>query len=467
MALFLVADSVPRFYQGDSIAYMTTGLNGWIPFDRSWAYGYGSRWLVVAGHSTLALVGAQALLFLGALLLLCSTFPACRRGRRMAFVFVLAATIDPLNEAYARFWLSDTAAAAAAAAFLAFVALLAISLRRERPIWSVPCLALCVLASVFVRVAYAPVELGTLLLCLAITSIARQDAWLFRHRLMALSLLPVVAVGLLAVANSKVSIADLRGTVFVNRASDLYTMGVFLPALRYKDFGRGGVSLTRAEFDRLQLGLYDGREAQIWGEGPQFIRSLMQQKLHIAHDYDAQFEQRCAAVLRSAILHHPQTLLVAYGRSLSLYFGPGEWELHRRGEMGFERVLPAWSASFLTTITGRAIRPDITAKPSLLPSMLIPVIGFYPILIGAGSIVSVLLLVRCRRLGAPQIVSAAMLSSLLVAPLFSHAVKPRYMLSTVALSELVLALALSDEAVHAHATRLGRSLRSRLSSRTL
>ena len=458
VASLLLADRLPRFYQGDSIAYMTTGLNGWVPFDRSWAYGYGSRWLVVVTHSTAALIAAQALLLLGAIVLLSSAFAGRRHAHGMALAFVLVATLDPLNEAYARFWLSDTPAAAF---FLAWVALIPIVLREPKPRWLVLSLSLLVLASVFVRVAYAPVELGTLLICLVLALVRRRNGGRSWRRLVALCLLPVIAAGLLAAANSRVSISDLRGKLFLNRASDLYTMIVFLPALTYEDFIRGGVKLTHPEFDRLQLGLYDGREVQMWGEGPQFVRSLMQQKLHLDHVYDLRFERRCAAVMRSALLNHPQTLLLAYLRSLSLYFGPGEWQLHKRGEMGFERSLPDWPASFLSFVTGRTVRPDVTEAPSLLTGVLMPVIGLYPFLIGAGAVVSVLTLVGARRVGAAEVVAASMLSSLLVAPLFSHAVKPRYMLSTVTLSELAIVLALCDERVMGVGARLRRDGRSR------
>jgi hypothetical protein len=34
----LLIDHMPRFYQGDSLSYLSTG-EGWMPPDRSWAFG--------------------------------------------------------------------------------------------------------------------------------------------------------------------------------------------------------------------------------------------------------------------------------------------------------------------------------------------------------------------------------------------------------------------------------------------
>ncbi|MBC7799209.1 MAG: hypothetical protein H7Z10_01185, partial [Gemmatimonadaceae bacterium] len=275
-----------------------------------------------------------------------------------------------------------------------------------------------------------------------------------RRRLLALALLPVLATGTLAVANSVVAIPSLRGQVFVNRMADLYTLGVVLPALRHEDFERAGLPLTAAEFATLDLGDYRGREAHMWGEGPQYLRSLMQQKLGITEVYDRRFQDVCAAIVRSALLHHPHTLAIAYVRGLLLYFDPREWRSGFEGEMGYGRPLPDWSAAFLAQLTGRPVAPDITGQPSVLPSSLGVVIGAYPILLimGAGLAVGVL---AGRPFGPRHLAAAAVISTLLLAPLFSHLVKPRYVLATITLSEVLLVLTLADASARATMARAG------------
>lgn len=455
----LASDRLPRFYQGDSIAYFATGLSGWIPPDRSWAYGFGARWLVTATHAVSSLPVAQAVLLLGAVLSMLGTFADRRAGRVGAIVFAVAAALDPLNETYARFWLSDAPGAAAFIAFVALAAAVPAASSGRFRVMLAP-MAACVFVSVFVRIAYAPIEIATLLIAAAGASWrSKHDRpHALRRRLLALSILPVMALGVVAAANSQVAIPALRGQPFVNRMSSLYTMGVFLPALSRDDFERAGVPLTPDEFGRLALDRYDSREGQIWNDGPQYVRWLMQRKLGIDETYDARFQKACAAVVRSALLHHPQSLLFVYARSLLLYFDPREWSGMFSGEMGFGHPLPDWVANNLTDITGRTVSPAITDLPSPLVAALGATISLYPVLLIVGAASAGVILARVRKFDAQHIVSAALLASLLVAPLFSHAVKPRYVLATVTLSELLLALALCHAAAISAAVRRAAGL---------
>lgn len=227
--LFLVAitlilvpvDHVPRFYQGHSTSYFSTGLNNVVPLDRSWAYGYAGSWLVTV----------TATFRTGA-----SPPAGCRR------------------------------------------------------------------------------------------------------RLLALALLPVAASAMLAVANSRVVPPPEQGHVSVNRMSRRHTMGVFLPALRDEDFQRAGVSISPAEFARLGTSR-DGREFSLWRDGPTHIRRLMQDRLHL-EPRDGGFERACAALMRSALLHHPPDLVRSYVGSTLLTIRPWRWVKVMPREFGFVRPLP-------------------------------------------------------------------------------------------------------------------------------
>ena len=436
-------DRLPRFYEGDSSAYLSTGMSGWIPPDRSWLYGFGSRWLVEKTHAVAALPMVQVAMLLCAVLLACRLFRGRPAGQAGAAGFAAVASLDPLNQAYSRFWLSDTAAAAAFIVSVALLAAMVAATGRAARLFMLP-LAAAVFFSVFVRVAYAPIEIGTALVAVAASFRTPRAARVpgLRRRLLVFALLPVLAAGSLALANARVALPRLQGQVFLNRMSDLYTLGVFLPGLRRDDFASAGVTMSQSEFDGLKPSLYARREAQIWGEGPQYVRYMMQRKLGIEDPYDARFQAACAAVVRSAVLHHPQSLALVYVHSLSLYFSPGEWSRPFDGEMGYAVPLPDWIATYLSGVTGRVVAPEVTAEPSLLPAVLGSVIGSYPALLLAGVVLSVAVLLGRGAFDARHIVAAAVLSCVLMAPLFSHIVKPRYVLAAVTLSELLFALTL-------------------------
>ena len=379
--------------------------------------------------------------------------------KRIAVIaFALLASADPLNQAYIRFWLSD---APAAAAFVAFVALVSsLASPRARIVRLLPAIAGCVLVSIFVRVAYAPIEFATLLIA---TGCARgPEERRLRRRLLLLAALPILALGALAAANSRVAIPSLRGEFFVNRMSSLYTMGVFLPALRQDDFARAGVPLTKTEFDALNLGDYDARELQIWADGPRYVRWLLEQKLDVDQISDARFEATCAAVVRSALLHHPQTMVATYLVSLAIQFSPSRWSGGFSAETGFGRNLPEWATKDLTRITGRTISPSITSQRSAASAVLGPMIWLYPYLLIAGAVAAVVTLIGARPFGGRHVVAAAVLAALLLTPLFSHAVKPRYYLATVTLADLLLPLSLCRSSTRrwllARATALWRAI---------
>ncbi len=438
--LALALDRLPRFYQGDSLAYLTTGLNGWIPPDRSWAYGYGSRWLVEGLHSAAALVAVQALLLLGAVLLACRVFLAGRGTGWAVLAFAVVGSLDPLNQAYARFWLSDTPAAAA---YIAIVALLAAGVAAPAGRYWRLALGMAALTAfaVFVRVAYAPILAATLVIAAAAACLAQRQARppRLRRRMLALLALPAIAVGALALANSQVSVDSLRGQVFVNRMSDIYTLGVFLPALRYEDFEEAGVPITEAEFNAFDRSL-DAREGQVWSDGPEYVRWLMAQRLGVKDVYDERLQAAAAAVVRTGLRRHPQTFAITHLQGMLIMFDPMRWRRVMRAELGFELPLPDWAAGFLSAVTGRTVLPAITAQPSLLPNALLAVAGAYPVLLLLGTAAAAGMLAFARPFGTRHVLAAAILASVLVTPLFSHAPKPRYLLAPVLLSELLLAL---------------------------
>ncbi len=60
--LFLLIDSRPGFFLGDSESYLFTATSGWIPDDRSFVYGYFLRYIALSAHSLRVMVLIQACL---------------------------------------------------------------------------------------------------------------------------------------------------------------------------------------------------------------------------------------------------------------------------------------------------------------------------------------------------------------------------------------------------------------------
>lgn len=428
LALFL-GDHVSRFYQGDSTAYFSTGLSGFVPLDRSWAYGYTGRWLITVCRSSAALVAFQSGLLALGLFMLQRAIRGVSSGLSLPALLPCVLVLDPLNQALARFWLTDAPACALFLCFLGCVPAFA-----WRGAWAGFVLAAAAITgTVFLRVAYVPIALGTLLCCVAVSFRPGAAAVAgLRRRLLLLCLLPLAATVLLGAATSRVVMPPERGQFIVNRNSQLYSMGVFLPALHHADFRRAGVRMSQAEFQALQLGQYDRRERAIWADGPTYVRWFMQQRLH-RETKDPVFEAVCGAVVRSALLHHPQDLLRTYVWSTLLYLLPERWHKVYWGEMGFRRALPDWVPVYIGMIARERVQPDRSAVSSPLPALLHRVLWIYPVVLVLGVLASLRLLVRRAPVGGADLVAAAMLAAFASAPLYSHALKPRYTLPAVLL----------------------------------
>ena len=57
--ILLALDPLPKFFLGDSICYISTALEGWIPDDRSYFYGFVIRWVALSTGSLTSLLVLQ------------------------------------------------------------------------------------------------------------------------------------------------------------------------------------------------------------------------------------------------------------------------------------------------------------------------------------------------------------------------------------------------------------------------
>jgi hypothetical protein len=155
-------DPTPKLFMGDSGAYIQTALNGWIPGDRSYFYGYLIRWLAVWPHSLIPLLlvqtfasGATAMVFA----LICCRF--FELSNKISFLFGLFCAIDPLQLVWERYVMTET--------FSLFVYALvlywSLVYLRDRHLWQLAVIqALSVLLIGF-RISYLPlVQACTILL---------------------------------------------------------------------------------------------------------------------------------------------------------------------------------------------------------------------------------------------------------------------------------------------------------------
>ena len=107
--LLLWLDPTPKLFIGDSVSYILTALTGWIPWDRSYFYGYLVRWLALWPHSFTPLLVAQALASGATAIvfaLICSRF--FEMSNRLSFLFGLMCALDPCQLVWERYVMTET-----------------------------------------------------------------------------------------------------------------------------------------------------------------------------------------------------------------------------------------------------------------------------------------------------------------------------------------------------------------------
>jgi hypothetical protein len=437
---FLLVDFVPRFFQGDSVSYLTTGHNGWIPPDRSWSFGFAVNYLLRHSHGYSAFIFIQTILLGGIIGATRLFFRDFRSWQTLYAITAAAICLDPIVEIYTRFFMTDFASFACFMIFL--LGLHSIVTRgsaiRTQAIGLLLALAAGV-AAVFLRVAYALImELTVLLIavmwCLRLS--VRQ--WI---ELALTAAIPFVAVGLLLAANSLVFAQRFHGEVFVTKLSGVFLAGVFAPALKIADFRHAGIAVTPAEFQSLKLDDYDKRVTQVWGQSPDDLQHFLREKLNVHDDYTAKVDHAASALVKSAFLRDPLSLAIVYARTAKQYVQPAQWHRMVYFEMGLPRPLPDDFVSMFNSYSVPKITTDITKVRSLLIRLYDFVSYAYPVQLGLGICAALLLLVRERRRPCVVVLSAGLLADLAAAPLYSNYLIARYVLAAIVISYLLIGLA--------------------------
>lgn len=107
--LLLVLDPLPKFFLGDSICYVATALEGWIPDDRSYFYGYVIRLVSLSTGSLTPLLLLQSFISASTALLLAYT---CRSmfglSARASYVMGFICALDPFQLVWERYVMTET-----------------------------------------------------------------------------------------------------------------------------------------------------------------------------------------------------------------------------------------------------------------------------------------------------------------------------------------------------------------------
>lgn len=439
LAVAATIDHVPRFFLGDSIAYLSTDASH-LPPDRSWTFGLLSRWLLITSGHHLTFLVVQLGAFLAVLMACLTFFDAARRRSKVAYsAFVAIACIDPLLGLYARFYMSDLTAC------LLFVTFLACVCRASKGSWGtffrwMPAMAVCITGAVFARVAYLPIALMTIMVA---------GLWASRHapslvgRLGMLTALPLLSAGVLLGANAAVFADRFPGELFLNKSAGIFLLGTFAPAVIADDFRSAGIPVLDGEVEMLDLPNYDKRGTQIWGTNERSAQVLIRKHLRLTDPYSTELDSVSKRIVWHALLRDPWGVAQVYGNSLLFYFQPYQWRRFLKHEVGLTRTLPADAVADLNRIASPSIRMDITQVRSPMLNAFLRTATIYPILLLIGAAAACRHLLNARSSVGGVLASAGLLAVLAAAPLYSVYVIPRYVIASVLLTYLICFMLLS------------------------
>ena len=434
-AAFVAADHQIRFFQGDSISYLSTD-GAYMPPDRSWAFGFGINRLLHVTHSHVAFIVIQAVLLVAVLPLCAVFFPPALRWRQAAYAAAAALVcLDPMLNLYVRFYMTDLLACLLLVAFLCCLCRALRASRRGFLAW-LPALAALMTAAVFIRVSCAAVVMVTVVIAAGGAALHRQ---LVLRRLAAVLVLPLLAAALLTAANSAVFAGRFPGEHFVSKSSAVFLMGVCAPALTAADFRAAGVPVSDADIQGLDLPNYDKRGAQIWGSDERAAQVLIKRRLGVSEDYTARMDRVCSQIVWHALQRDPLAIARVYANTLVMQFQPDQWRRYLDGEIGLTRTLPPGFVGWVNHVSHEPITTDVTQA---LSPVLVVFRWFAPAY--AGLLLAWLLIAGWRLVAGHTeiemvVLSAGLIAVLAVAPLYEVYVIPRYLMPAVFLGYLLSA----------------------------
>jgi len=148
-----IFDSNPQVYLGDSMSYLTTAMQNWIPPDRSFVYGFLVHDLTSRARSLSSLVATQTSAGIATALLAAVILVRFMRAPfAIAAAIAIALALEPQQLLYERFVMTESLSTAVFALFV----LLALEYVRDRKIWALIAVQITGVILLAFRVTYIP-----------------------------------------------------------------------------------------------------------------------------------------------------------------------------------------------------------------------------------------------------------------------------------------------------------------------
>jgi hypothetical protein len=355
--VLLLADAHPRFFLGDSEAYLYSA-KGYFPADRSWLYGRAANGLFRLTHALESVIIAQSLLSA----ILCVAIAALARclgaRRRIAWALLVLLSLDPLLLYYDRSMLTD---APGAAVLWTGVALAAMALVRGGALrWAGA--ALLLLLAVTLRTAVLPLVLAIPCFALATGVVRAYRAGSVRPLIPGAALLGGVAAGLAAYATLTGALTGSPAAL--NPKAGYFLLATVSPILAPQDLAGLGIADPERLLRETRHEEFARRNSQIYS--PRGLCSRMEEELG---SWQAT-SPAAARAARRAILRDPLGWARLVATSAWEYLAPRQPDLLFDTSFGLRRPLPATMVDWLGKKVRNQIVPTMVSDPSLVLSWL-------------------------------------------------------------------------------------------------
>ena len=337
MVLALI-DHDPRFFMGDSVSYLATAVDGWIPPDRSFLYGFFIRWFAMPFENIEALIIGQVLVSaLSVWIGVEIVRMAGLNDRLLLWSFGVIWAVAPIQLIYERFMMSECVSLFGFAIHLACCVQF---IRRPSAIW-IGALAVTAFLVVALRVSFLPNILfsSVVLPFLAAVpgssgSVGKTIMGVLRKRTTYLYLVLSLVLTGVALTGYKQLYAIKSGNPPAYHSRQGYFMlSTIAPLLSPSDFVDPG--LRSAVYAEGGFDLEDpaSREHQLWGgEG------LIQRMERYVGD-SIEVDQLAREIAVGVIVRHPVQFIILGWENFKAYLQPETVAKMVRLDLNRERAL--------------------------------------------------------------------------------------------------------------------------------
>lgn len=441
--LLMYFDTTPRFFQGDSISYLSTSIGGWMPPDRSWEFGLFVNFLLRATHSLSFFIILQICVLIIVIEAIKVFFPKKTIGFTFWGLTGFLIALDPLIEVYTRFYMTDFLAMSFYIGFLVGALLLVQNTSTKRNTsFGITLALLGALGCLYLRISYSLIILSTIIIT-ALFMIRQLN----RKKLFALTLLaaiPLFASSCIMVTNHFVFAKEFPGQFFTSRISKEGLVSIFSPALTKSDFAKAGIPITQNEYNNLDLSNYQKRNTQVFGTEHNDLIQLIKDNLHIQGDYKEATGQASERLFKSALINNPSGLLKVYSYNFLATLEPSQWSLTAQSALGLDRKLPAGFLKLVNQYSTQKITADSSTTQSFLVNFCSEALSFYPFQLCLSLLSGIFLLIKTKQKLEVSILFSAFIANFFIIPLYELLMIPRFFLADICLGYILIGLAICN-----------------------